>query len=190
MEKKIFRGFTLIELLVVIAIIGILAAIVFVNVGGARNKAKDTSIKENLRTIQTNAFSYYEKNGNYTNFGTDPDYSGAASAITGAGGTPAPDISTDKYCVSSPLASDSATNWCVDASGFSGVGTCTNQACGSSAVCSSYTLPVACINAGCSWVDGGTTCANVLDKESCIGYTCSWDSNGSGHCYYPNDTCQ
>lgn len=48
--KRMKRGFTLIELLVVVAIIGILAAIVIINVTGARAKAAKAQIASDLST--------------------------------------------------------------------------------------------------------------------------------------------
>lgn len=58
MSKNRNKGFTLIELLVVIAIIGILAAIVLVNINNVRSKARDVIRKADFKAIQ-NALEMY-----------------------------------------------------------------------------------------------------------------------------------
>lgn len=62
-KKK--RGFTLIELLVVIAIIGILASIVLVSMGGARQKARDVVRQTDMRQIVSAQEMYYSDKDHY-----------------------------------------------------------------------------------------------------------------------------
>ncbi|GEM_PF-732793 len=59
------EGFTLIELLVVMAIIGVLASLIFLNVGSSLGKARDAQRKNDLNAIQTALELYHSDNGKY-----------------------------------------------------------------------------------------------------------------------------
>jgi len=58
-------GFTMVELLVVISIIGILSTLLFANFNAARERARDTQRKADLKNIQTSLRLYYNDFGQY-----------------------------------------------------------------------------------------------------------------------------
>lgn len=76
--KKInaFSGFTLIELLVVIAIIGILSSVVLSSINSAREKARDTVRKSDLRQISVALQMYYLDKNNWMQTGSGCGSSG------------------------------------------------------------------------------------------------------------------
>ena len=86
MRKVIHKGFTLIELLVVIAIIGILASIVLVSLGNARQKGADAGIQGNLDSIRTQAEVYASNNSNVYDVVAGTVATAAANASCGTTG--------------------------------------------------------------------------------------------------------
>jgi prepilin-type N-terminal cleavage/methylation domain-containing protein len=59
------EGFTLVELLVVIAIIGILATLLILQLGVARQRARDAQRVAHVNQIRTGLEFYFDSNGSY-----------------------------------------------------------------------------------------------------------------------------
>jgi type IV pilus assembly protein PilA len=67
------KGFTLIELLVVIAILGIIAAVVALNISGFMGQGKEEAANTEAHQVQTAVVAYMAAGGNETDGTVGPD---------------------------------------------------------------------------------------------------------------------
>lgn len=80
MDMRKVKGFTLIELLIVIAITGIIASVVLVSLGDAKNKASFAAHRKQMKSIASAAAICVYSGGNLIN-----GYSAAGSNICDLG---------------------------------------------------------------------------------------------------------
>ena len=124
------QGFTLIELLVVILIIGILAAIALPSFLNQRQKGFDSEAKEQARSAQIAAESFYVNELTYAPLtaaalqGIEPSLAEGQGSTLAVSGT-----SSEDYTVS--ITSKSGTNWTIDKTATTLTRSCDNPGHGS-----------------------------------------------------------
>jgi len=69
-SSRLSRGFTLVELLVVIAIIGVLATLLLLQLGVARQRARDAKRIADVNQVRTAIELYFDDNGQYPQVAT------------------------------------------------------------------------------------------------------------------------
>ena len=131
------KGFTLIELLVVIAIIGLLAGIVLVSLGGARDSARNARIQGALQQTRSVAELVYNNasptaynsicnvtqlNSGHATYGTQLANLASDISTQNAGTEALCYALNDNYCVSAAMVGGTVT--CISSSGQTG-----NDAC-------------------------------------------------------------
>jgi len=169
------KGFTIIELVVVIAIIAILSAVVLISVGVYIKKAKDLAVKADLNTFNKNAVAFFVSYNTYVGFDNGSAFNSPTIGIQKiVGNSPQYSLSSNAYCVSSILASNSTQFWCLDGAGFNGLGTCNNT---THACAATGALGSGCSGTGQTGCTGGSYCSQ--ERFICGGYgaTCTGQSN-------------
>ena len=137
MFNKKQKGFTLIELLVVIAIIGLLAGIVLVSLGGARDSARNARIQGALQQTRSIAELVYNDasplaysslcsgtqfNSGHATYGTQLTNLGSDISTQNNGTEALCYALGDNYCVSAALVG--GTTACISSTGQTGNDPC------------------------------------------------------------------
>ena len=65
-RKSLSKGFTLVELLVVIAIIGVLATLILLQLGAARQKARDAKRVADINQVRSAQELFFDDSGSYS----------------------------------------------------------------------------------------------------------------------------